>query len=123
MDNTNLFKISDINNALVSSTIVDVYNSLNERGYNANSQIIGYKDSFGKVYSVVKKLDTVLPDQVFYEAVNILEELLEKYSDNMRMVDRIPDALSGAMGNQMYVATFPTKKEMDKFYSDAVKCK
>ena len=51
------------------------------------------------------------------------EELLEKYSDNMRMVDRIPDALSGAMGNQMYVATFPTKKEMDKFYSDAVKCK
>ena len=51
------------------------------------------------------------------------EELLEKYSDNMRMVERIPDALSGAMGNQMYVATFPTKKEMDKFYSDAVKCK
>ena len=42
MDNTNLFKISDINNVLVSSTIVDVYNSLNERGYNANSQIIGY---------------------------------------------------------------------------------
>jgi uncharacterized protein (UPF0297 family) len=42
MDNTNLFKISDINNALVSSTIVDVYNSLNERGYNATSQIIGY---------------------------------------------------------------------------------
>ena len=42
MDNTNLFKINDINNALVSSTIVDVYNSLNERGYNANSQIIGY---------------------------------------------------------------------------------
>lgn len=42
MDNTNLFKISDINNALVSNTIVDVYNSLNERGYNASSQIIGY---------------------------------------------------------------------------------
>jgi hypothetical protein len=45
-----------------------------------NSQIIGYKDSFGKVYSMVKKLDTTLPDQVFYEAVNILEELLENNS-------------------------------------------
>ena len=49
------------------------------------------------------------------------EELMEKYGYCMRMVDRIPDALAGAMGNQMYVATFPTKKEMDKFYSDAVR--
>ena len=35
------------------------------------------------------------------------------------MVSRIPDALSGAMGNQMYVANFPTKEEMDAFYADA----
>ncbi len=51
------------------------------------------------------------------------EELAEKYRENLRMVERIPDALAGAMGNQMFVATFPTKKEMDKFYSDAVACK
>ena len=48
--------------------------------------------------------------------------LMEKYGANMKMVDRIPDALAGAMGNQMYVATFSTKKEMDKFYADAVDC-
>ena len=41
----------------------------------------------------------------------------------MRMVERIPDALAGAMGNQMYVATFANKREMDKFYKDAVDCK
>jgi len=51
------------------------------------------------------------------------DELIEKYSDNMRMVERIPDALAGAMGNQMYVATFANKREMDKFYKDAVDCK
>jgi hypothetical protein len=45
-----------------------------------NSQIIGYKDSYGKVYSMVKKLDTTLPEEVFYEAVNVLEELLENNS-------------------------------------------
>ena len=28
----------------------------------------------------------------------------------MRMVDRMPDALSGAMGNQMYVATVSTRE-------------
>ena len=47
------------------------------------------------------------------------EELMAKYGPAMRMVDRIPDALSGAMGNQMYVANFSTKEEMDAFYNDA----
>ena len=43
------------------------------------------------------------------------------YGEQMRMVDRVPDALSGAMGNMMYVANFPTKKAMDKFYKDMIK--
>jgi len=47
------------------------------------------------------------------------DELCAKYARQMRMVQRIPDALSGAMGNQMYVANFPTKEEMDAFYHDA----
>ena len=47
------------------------------------------------------------------------DELCAKYAKQMRMVQRIPDALSGAMGNQMYVANFPTKEEMDAFYQDA----
>ncbi len=50
-------------------------------------------------------------------------ELVLKYAANMKMVERIPDALSGAMGNQMYVANFPTKEEMDQFYDDACRCK
>lgn len=50
------------------------------------------------------------------------EEILEKYGDNLKMVDRIPDVLSGAMGNQMYVAVFNTKKEMDSFYKNVLKC-
>ena len=49
--------------------------------------------------------------------------LMDKYGANMRMVDRIPDALSGAMGNQMYVATFPNREEMDAFYADAFHCR
>ena len=49
------------------------------------------------------------------------EDRMEKYGDAMKMVTRIPDALSGAMGNQMYVATFKTKKEMDTFYKDLLK--
>ena len=41
-----------------------------------NNQIIGYKDSFGKMYSVVKKLNTTLPEMVFYEAIDVCEEIL-----------------------------------------------
>ena len=51
------------------------------------------------------------------------DELMAKYGHCMKMVDRIPEALSGAMGNQMYVANFPTKEEMDAFYVDAVACR
>lgn len=49
------------------------------------------------------------------------EELSARYAAQMRMQERIPDALSGAMGNQMYVANFSTKEEMDQFYADAVR--
>ena len=53
-----------------------------------NSQIIGYKDSFGKIYSVVKKLDSKLPEEVFYEAVNVLEEILKNYFVAIYSVDK-----------------------------------
>ncbi len=48
------------------------------------------------------------------------EDILKKYGHCMKMVERIPEVLSGAMGNQMYVATFPTKEDMDAFYADVL---
>lgn len=50
------------------------------------------------------------------------EDIIDKYKDNMKMAERIPDVLSGAMGNQMYVAIFNSQEEMDEFYSDILKC-
>ena len=49
------------------------------------------------------------------------DEILHKYSDNIRMEDRMPEALSGAMGNQMYIATFPTKQKMNAFLKDVTR--
>ena len=48
------------------------------------------------------------------------DDIMAKYGRNMRMVSRIPEALSGAMGNQMYVATFPTEEAMNGFYKDVL---
>ena len=46
----------------------------------------------------------------------------EKYGGNMRMWGRIPDALSGAMANQMYVANFDTEEEMQTYFQDLLAC-
>ncbi|MGN0965361.1 ATP-grasp domain-containing protein [Dysosmobacter sp. HCP28S3_G4] len=51
------------------------------------------------------------------------DAIMAKYGAQMKMVDRIPDALSGAMGNQMYVATFPTQEALDDFYRNILQCK
>ena len=51
------------------------------------------------------------------------EQLLEKYADQLRMVERIPDVLADAMGNQMYVAVFPTETKLKAFYKDVLKTK
>ena len=50
------------------------------------------------------------------------EDIMSKYGANIKMVERIPDVLSGAMGNQMYVAVFNSQKEMNAFYEDILKC-
>ena len=51
------------------------------------------------------------------------EDIMEKYGVCMKMVGRIPDVLADAMGNQMYVATFPTKQKLDAFYRNVLKLK
>lgn len=51
------------------------------------------------------------------------EDIMEKYGDKMVMVDRIPDALSGAMGNQMYLALCDSEEELNQFYANVLECR
>ena len=39
------------------------------------------------------------------------------------MVERMPDALSDAMGNQMYLATFDTEEALNAFFADVTRLK
>lgn len=48
------------------------------------------------------------------------EELSAKYADHMKMQVRMPDALAGAMGNQVFIATFPDEAGLQAFYNDAL---
>ena len=41
----------------------------------------------------------------------------------MKMTGRIPPALADAMADQMFIATFSTREEMNAFYADAMSTK
>ena len=44
------------------------------------------------------------------------QAIIDQYGTHIKMSRRIPKALSGAMADQMYVAVFDTKEEMETFY-------
>ena len=49
--------------------------------------------------------------------------VMEKYGYCMKMQGRIPDALSGAMANEMYVCNFDTKEQMEEYFRDLLQGK
>ncbi len=51
------------------------------------------------------------------------EDIMARYGGQVKMAERVPDVLSGAMGNQMYVAVFPTEEELNAFYKDILSCR
>ena len=46
------------------------------------------------------------------------EAVMAKYGSAMKMQGRIPDALSGAMANEMYVANFDTEEQLQQYFKD-----
>ncbi len=51
------------------------------------------------------------------------DDVLKKYGTHIKMAERIPEALSEAMGNQMYVAVFDSREEVEAFYDDILSCR
>ena len=73
------------------SFLSDLYAKVLENKETYNSQIIGYRDSFGKLYDIIKRLDKVLPEQIFLEAVSVLEESLDSDSVAIYTVNQNSD--------------------------------
>ena len=44
--------------------------------------------------------------------------IMAKYGSGMKMAERIPDALAGAMANMMYLCNFDTYEAMQQYYAD-----
>lgn len=46
------------------------------------------------------------------------QDIVDRFRNCIKLIQRVPDVLAGTMGNVMYVANFKTKEEMDEFYSE-----
>lgn len=76
-DNTILFNTNEITNTVIKSTLKDVYDALEERGYNPINQIVGYIisgdlgyiSSYKEARNKISKIDRTV----------IVEELLKGY--------------------------------------------
>ena len=50
-----------------------------------------------------------------------IQDIKNKYWNKIKVTDRLPDVLSGAMGNDFFIANCSTKEEMEEFFSDCSK--
>lgn len=57
--------------------LTEIYQKAIDNNKEFMGQIVGYKDSFGKMYSVIKSLESTFPDRIFLEAVQVLEEMMD----------------------------------------------
>ena len=51
------------------------------------------------------------------------DEICARYGSCLKMAQRVARALSGAMGDRMFVANFRTKEEVDEFYRFSTECR
>lgn len=51
------------------------------------------------------------------------QDVVDKYGANIKAIGRVPQVLSGAMGNIMFIANFKTEEELNTFYSEVLKTK
>lgn len=46
------------------------------------------------------------------------DAIMAKYGSRIKLQGRIPDALSGAMANVMYIANLDTQEQLDEYFRD-----
>ncbi len=65
-----------------------VYRSAVENKGEYKKQILGFKDSFGRIFDAVQRLDNILPQSIFIEALLTMEDILENRSIAIYSVDQ-----------------------------------
>lgn len=79
LDKTMSFKFNDKNNSDVHNTLENVYNALQDKGYNPINQIVGYLISGDPAY--IPRNNDARNMILKHERDEIIEELVKSYLD------------------------------------------
>jgi nucleoside-diphosphate-sugar epimerase len=66
----------------------EIYTETHDSKLALEDQVVNSKDSFGKIYGVVKTLDSLEPQYIYKESVNLLKDLLNVESLSIYSVDK-----------------------------------
>ncbi|HEX5809752.1 MAG TPA: hypothetical protein VFY25_13885, partial [Anaerolineales bacterium] len=69
--------------------LYEVFNEIRKLKDEFREQVIGYRDSFGKIYAITRELDTLQEQDVYLKALSILEDLME--NNNIAIYRLEPD--------------------------------
>ncbi|MBE6157445.1 MAG: IreB family regulatory phosphoprotein [Firmicutes bacterium] len=82
VDKTSLFNLEDIDAGMIRTTLTEVHDALEERGYNATNQIVGYLISGDPGYiSSYKDARNKIQE---VDRAKIIEILLKEFSKNSK---------------------------------------
>ncbi|MFN8382606.1 MAG: NAD(P)-dependent oxidoreductase [Anaerolineales bacterium] len=59
------------------SFLYEVFNEVRDLKDEFRERLIGYRDSFGKIFTITRELDELQEHAVYFRALNILEELMD----------------------------------------------
>jgi nucleoside-diphosphate-sugar epimerase len=57
-----------------------MYKQASEDRSQLQKQVMRYRDSYGRIYSITQELDTLQPEQVFLSTLNVLEDTMQNHS-------------------------------------------
>jgi len=60
--------------------LYDVYDNIRTLKDQFRQQLLGYRDSFGRIYNITRELDTLREEDVIYRALLILEDVLSNHT-------------------------------------------
>ncbi|SFG26276.1 NAD(P)-dependent oxidoreductase [Oribacterium sp. WCC10] len=88
----------------------DVYLSVINNKQEYKKQILGYQDSFGKIFEAVERLDSSMPADIFMNGVETLEDILTNHSIAIYTIDE----------NQNYARLVACSREMSEKLSKSL---
>jgi UDP-glucose 4-epimerase len=98
------------------SFLYGVFNDIRELKDEFRKQLVGYRHSFGKIYSITRELDTFEEDKVFINALRILQEIMENESiaiytigsnQNFARLEVNAQILTDKLSKSLNLAEFP----------------